>query len=116
MNPQNVSHSFHVKGKYNSFSTLNYPSGQHKIAFIPELVGPVLEMTLIPEVELRKATVPIFFDMMQCEYVSMPAGTRTSGTVKRNFHLFENELITQLDALVEGGRGDEAYRDLFYSM
>lgn len=32
------------------------------------MVGPILEMTLIPETELRKATIPIFFDMMQCEF------------------------------------------------
>lgn len=32
------------------------------------MVGPILEMTLIPEVELRRATIPIFFDMMLCEY------------------------------------------------
>lgn len=42
--------------------------GQHKICFIPGMVGPILEMTLIPEVELRKATIPIFFDMMKCEH------------------------------------------------
>lgn len=34
------------------------------------MVGPMLEMTLIPETELRKATIPIFFDMMQCEFHS----------------------------------------------
>lgn len=34
------------------------------------MVGPFLEMTMIPDVELRKATIPIFFDMMQCEYYS----------------------------------------------
>lgn len=48
-----------------------YPSsfaGQNKICFIPGMVGPILEMTLIPEAELRKATIPIFFDMMLCEY------------------------------------------------
>lgn len=44
--------------------------GQHKIKFIPEMVGPILEMTLIPETELRKATIAIFFDMMQCEFHS----------------------------------------------
>lgn len=43
-------------------------SGQNKICFIPGMVGPILEMTLIPEVELQKATIPIFFDMMLCEY------------------------------------------------
>lgn len=43
-------------------------SGPHKIKFIPSMVGPILEVTLTPEVELRKATIPIFFDMMQCEF------------------------------------------------
>lgn len=43
-------------------------TGQNKICFIPGMVGPILEMTLIPEAELRKATIPIFFDMMLCEY------------------------------------------------
>uniref|UniRef100_A0A8C3SCQ9 Dedicator of cytokinesis 1 n=1 Tax=Chelydra serpentina TaxID=8475 RepID=A0A8C3SCQ9_CHESE len=81
-----------------------YNLGQHKIKFIPEMVGPMLEMTLIPETELRKATIPIFFDMMQCEFHS----TRTV-----NFHMFENEIITKLDHEVEGGRGDEQYKVLF---
>ena len=44
--------------------------GQHKIKFIQEIVGPILEMTLIPETELRKATITIFFDMMQCDFPS----------------------------------------------
>lgn len=43
-------------------------TGLNKICFIPGMVGPILEMTLIPEEELRKATIPIFFDMMQCEH------------------------------------------------
>lgn len=42
-------------------------SGSHKICFIPGMVGPILEMTLIPEEELRRATIPIFFDMITCE-------------------------------------------------
>ncbi|KAG9490824.1 hypothetical protein GDO78_006256 [Eleutherodactylus coqui] len=45
-----------------------YKLGQNKICFIPGMVGPILEMTLIPEDELRKSTIPIFFDMMLCEY------------------------------------------------
>ena len=32
------------------------------------MVGPFLEMTLIPESELRKATIPLFFDLLECEY------------------------------------------------
>ncbi|XP_072413688.1 dedicator of cytokinesis protein 1 isoform X1 [Chiloscyllium punctatum] len=79
-----------------------YNLGQHKIKFIPEMVGPILEMTLIPETELRKATIAIFFDMMQCEFHST-----------RSFQRFENEIITKLDHEVEGGRGDEQYKVLF---
>ncbi|MEE6486380.1 hypothetical protein FKM82_014589 [Ascaphus truei] len=79
-----------------------YNLGQHKIKFIPEMVGPILEMTLIPETELRTATIPIFFDMMQCEFHST-----------RSFQMFENEIITKLDHEVEGGRGDEQYKVLF---
>lgn len=44
-----------------------YIIGDHKIFFIPAMVGPFLEVTLVPEVDLRKATLPIFFDMMDCE-------------------------------------------------
>lgn len=49
-------------------SSCTFTSGPHKIKFIPSMVGPILEVTLTPEVELRKATIPIFFDMMQCEF------------------------------------------------
>ncbi|MEE6479058.1 hypothetical protein FKM82_012113 [Ascaphus truei] len=80
-----------------------YNLGPHKIKFIPSMVGPVLEVTLTPEPDLRKATIPIFFDMMQHEYNFSGSG---------HFHMFENELITRLDQEVEGGRGDEQYKDL----
>ncbi|RVE59766.1 hypothetical protein OJAV_G00191790, partial [Oryzias javanicus] len=79
-----------------------YNLGPHKIKFIPEMVGPILEMTLVPEIELRKATIPIFFDMMQCEF-----------HFTCSFQRFENEIITKLDHEVEGGRGDEQYKLLF---
>ncbi|KAF6017550.1 mbc [Bugula neritina] len=87
--------------------------GQKKIRFIPELVGPILEMTLIPETELRKATLPIFFDMMQCEFYQM-VRTSHGDVMNGNFRQFENELITQMDVQVEGGHGDEQYIELFY--
>jgi len=32
------------------------------------MVGPFLEMTLIPEKELRKETIPVFYDLLDCEY------------------------------------------------
>ncbi|XP_071039760.1 dedicator of cytokinesis protein 1 isoform X2 [Parasteatoda tepidariorum] len=94
--------------------------GQHQIHFVPGMVGPFLEMTLIPEMELRKATIPIFFDMMQCEFYSSrissnshPDDYFSNRDVKYNFDEFEYEMITKLDTLVEGGRGDEEYKELF---
>uniref|UniRef100_A0A3Q3WAR4 Uncharacterized protein n=1 Tax=Mola mola TaxID=94237 RepID=A0A3Q3WAR4_MOLML len=80
-----------------------YNLGPHKMKFIPAMVGPILEVTLVPEPELRKSTIHIFFDMMQCEHNFSPGHT---------FETFENELITKLDQEVEGGRGDEQYKVL----
>ncbi|XP_052098499.1 dedicator of cytokinesis protein 1-like isoform X2 [Mytilus californianus] len=85
--------------------------GQNKQYFIPGLVGPILEMTLIPEQELRKATIPIFFDMMSFEFNEIDSIT---GKIKGNFSQVENELIMKLDALVEGGCGDEEYKEMIY--
>ncbi|XP_076174409.1 dedicator of cytokinesis protein myoblast city isoform X2 [Ptiloglossa arizonensis] len=93
--------------------------GQHKILFVPALVGAILEMALIPESELRKATIPIFFDMMQCEYYSSRIvegygdTKRDPAHIKANFTEYENEMIAKLDILVEGGRGDELFRLLW---
>ncbi|NXS24414.1 DOCK2 protein, partial [Mystacornis crossleyi] len=79
--------------------------GQRKIEFIPGMVGPILEMTLVPELELRRSTIPIFFDMMLCEH-------RLTGSFGR----FEDEILRRLDSEVEGGRGDEQYMQLFKSI
>lgn len=43
---------------------------EQKLHFIPSMVGPFLEVTLVPEPALRKATLTVFYDMMQCEQVS----------------------------------------------
>ena len=104
--------------------------GQHKIKFIPSMVGNFLEMTLIPDIDLRTATIPIFFDMMQCEFYSNSrssiAGSRASlsslessidRSNKGNFKEFETEIIAQLDGMVmEEGRGDGMYKDKFQSI
>jgi len=79
--------------------------GENKINFIPALVGEFLEVTLTPELELRKATLNIFYDMLDAEY-------RYHGDFKQ----FECELIDKLDHLVSKNKGDEEYRQLFSSM
>lgn len=71
--------------------------GPHKMKFIPAMVGPILEVTLVPEPELRKATIPIFFDMMQCEHNFSPG--RTFQTVQpcpkesKNFRVFPHVFV-----------------------
>uniref|UniRef100_A0A1I8NGF6 Signaling protein n=1 Tax=Musca domestica TaxID=7370 RepID=A0A1I8NGF6_MUSDO len=94
--------------------------GEHKPQFVPQLVEPILEMSMIPEVELRKATIPIFFDMMQCEYYSSRLIQDSYGDTKRNnshykanFNEFEREMIEKLDILIGAGKGDVQYKELF---
>lgn len=41
--------------------------GEHKLHFIPALIGPFLEVTLIPQADLRNVMIPIFHDMMDWE-------------------------------------------------
>lgn len=90
-----------------------YHLGENKILFVPGIVGSFVKMTLIPDIDLRKDTIPIFFDMMTCEYESRIPGS--PGPIKGNFDEFSHEMIAQLDKLVEGGRGDEEYKDLFFN-
>uniref|UniRef100_A0A8D0GQ39 Dedicator of cytokinesis protein 4 n=1 Tax=Sphenodon punctatus TaxID=8508 RepID=A0A8D0GQ39_SPHPU len=79
--------------------------GEHKLHFIPSLIGPFLEVTLIPQPDLRNVMIPIFHDMMDWEQ-------RRSG----NFKQVEAKLIDKLDSLMSEGKGDETYRELFNSI
>ena len=38
---------------------------EQKGNFIPDLIGPFLELTLIKQPELRQATLPVVFDIMR---------------------------------------------------
>ncbi|XP_048841108.1 dedicator of cytokinesis protein 4-like isoform X1 [Brienomyrus brachyistius] len=79
--------------------------GQHKLNFIPAMIGPFLEVTLVPQQDLRNVMIPIFHDMMDWEQ-------RRSG----NFKQVEAKLIDKLDSLMSEGKGDETYRELFNSI
>lgn len=76
--------------------------GEHKMQFIPSMVGPFLEVTLVPEPALRRATLAVFYDMMQCEQ-----------SARGSFRLVESELIDKLDQLISENKGDDEYRELF---
>ncbi|XP_055847546.1 dedicator of cytokinesis protein 3 isoform X2 [Episyrphus balteatus] len=76
--------------------------GEQKLHFIPSMVRPFLEVTLVPEPALRKATLTVFYDMMQCEQ-----------SARGSFRLVESELIDKLDFLISENKGDDEYRELF---
>ena len=42
--------------------------GDQKRYFTPGLIRPLLKMTLIPEAEMRRSTLPIFFDLLDQEF------------------------------------------------
>uniref|UniRef100_A0A8C1NS34 Dedicator of cytokinesis 4 n=1 Tax=Cyprinus carpio TaxID=7962 RepID=A0A8C1NS34_CYPCA len=76
--------------------------GDYKLNLIPTLIGPFMEVTLVPQMDLRNVLIPIFHDMMDCEQ-------QRSG----NFKQVEAKLIDKLDGLMSEGKGDETYRELF---
>merc|ERR1712226_1825262 len=77
--------------------------GRNKIRLMTNIVRPFLEMTLIPQTELRKVTIPVFYDMIDCEF-----------RIRQHFKQVESEVIMHLDQLIETGmKGDEEYKDLF---
>lgn len=97
--------------------------GEYKVHFIPELVGSILEMSMLPDDEIRKASIPIFPDMMISEFLSSRFVPESFGDTKRNpghckgnFNDVETEMIKKLDIFIQRGDGDEAYRHLFDKM
>ncbi|KAB7505734.1 Dedicator of cytokinesis protein 1 [Armadillidium nasatum] len=104
--------------------------GQHKIRFIVRsgngysLIGPFLEMTMIPEFDVRRSTIPIFFDMMQCEFYSLkdknhsgpPGMAKGEEKIKAKFDEFERDMLENLDHLIEGGCADDHYREVFIQL
>ncbi|CAH2059705.1 unnamed protein product, partial [Iphiclides podalirius] len=82
-----------------------YALGEHKRSFIPFLVGPFLEVSFLPDDEVRNTTIPLFFDMMLAEYEHNVASGENSDNPLR---ALESELIDKLDVLASRGLGDGA--------
>ncbi|VDN04465.1 unnamed protein product [Thelazia callipaeda] len=72
-----------------------------KILYVPSMIGAYLRVALVDDDVVRETIVPIFFDMLQCEFHASPL---------RNFSKFANETIMQLDCLVDEDRGGEKFR------
>uniref|UniRef100_A0A0N5AJX3 Dedicator of cytokinesis protein 1 n=1 Tax=Syphacia muris TaxID=451379 RepID=A0A0N5AJX3_9BILA len=73
-----------------------------KNIYIPSLVGSFLQVALIDDDEVRETIIPIFFDMMECEFVTEPCG---------DFSKFASEMIVQLDCLVDEDRGGQKFHE-----
>ncbi|KHN79170.1 Dedicator of cytokinesis protein 1 [Toxocara canis] len=69
--------------------------------YIPSMVGSFLQVALIDDDVVREMVIPIFFDMLECEFYSSP---------HRDICRFANEMIVQLDCLVDEDRGGQQFK------
>lgn len=76
-----------------------------QILLVPSLVGPLLELVLMPIREIRQKIVPVLISMMEVEQ-------NTRGTFKQ----METELIDKMDMLINENREDEEYHEVFNSL
>ncbi|KAH7642670.1 dedicator of cytokinesis protein 1-like protein [Dermatophagoides farinae] len=75
--------------------------GNHKAEFIPSLIGPLLQVALIPMLAIRKDTIVIFFDMFLC---------------MEKMAIFRDEMLTQMDLSITAGKGDRKFKQLLTNM
>ncbi|KAI9359989.1 hypothetical protein DFJ73DRAFT_639746 [Zopfochytrium polystomum] len=74
-----------------------------QMAFIPNLFGPFLELTMSPHPGLKSAAVELMFSTIEREY-----------RAQDNFRRIESECFDRLDRLIaDEGHGDDAYRRFF---
>ncbi|KAK0041551.1 dedicator of cytokinesis protein 3, partial [Biomphalaria pfeifferi] len=78
--------------------------GPNKQHLIIEMIGPFLKVTMVRQTELRKATIPIFFDIIKCEF-----------SLKGDLRRVESKMIHELDSLVIEHNGDVEYKEMFTS-
>ena len=85
--------------------SLWYFLGNHKRHFLPSIIGPLLEVALIPVLSIRQNTIIIFFDMLYFCHDHFLG----------DYSIVRNEVITHLDSLVISGKGDIQFKQLFES-
>uniref|UniRef100_A0A8R1XZ83 C2 DOCK-type domain-containing protein n=1 Tax=Onchocerca volvulus TaxID=6282 RepID=A0A8R1XZ83_ONCVO len=78
-----------------------------KILFVPSMIGSYLRVALVDDDVVRETVIPIFFDMLQCEFHLSPL---------RNFSKFANETIVQLDCLVDEDCGGEEFKKQLHNI
>ena len=76
-----------------------------QIQLVPSLVGPLLELILVPVRDIRQTVVRVLISMMEVEQ-----------RLRGNFKQMETELIDKLDILINENREDEEYQEVFNSL
>ncbi|VDK27442.1 unnamed protein product [Gongylonema pulchrum] len=72
-----------------------------KTLYVPSMIGSYLQVALVDDDVVRETVIPIFFDMLQCEFHS---------SLSHTFTKFANETIMQLDCLVDEDCGGEKFK------
>ena len=83
----------------------SWASCPDQIQLVPSLVGPLLELILVPVRDIRQTVVMVLIGMMEVEQ-----------KLKGNFKQMETELIDKLDILINENREDEEYHEVFNSL
>ena len=83
-----------------------------KQEFIPDIVDPFMKTALLPVTEIHNLIIPLFFDMIHCEYflcMSQPS----QRLIGFDEYSVPHQLITTLDAQVTSGNGEVLFRNAF---
>ena len=83
----------------------SWASCPDQIQLVPSLVGPLLELILVPVRDIRQTVVTVLISMMEVEQ-----------KLRGNFKQMETELIDKLDILINETREDEEYHEVFNSL
>lgn len=76
-----------------------------QVVLIDKAVGPIQRLALIPNRNVRRLILPLFFDMIATQVAH-----------KNNFEGLHKAVIDNLDRSVTDGAGDAEYSQLFESV
>lgn len=87
-----------------------YNLGDKKFHFIPDLVSSFIKVSLLPLPEIQYATIPLIFDMINCEYINK------GSTVCFDDLLVPKLIISTMDQQLEIEKKDVTFRNSFEKM
>ena len=73
----------------------------HFTVSVPGIIGPLLKMTLVPDVELRKSALPVFFDLLEFEHRNR-GHFKQVGSLQEQYFLTADPNTVLLGCIVNG--------------